>query len=126
MSTKRDWLGQDTEWPIDNKFSPMKGIDEVLQCLQILIATIPGERIMRPDYGCNLYTRIWENIDTVASEGLQDIRVAIETFEPRVDLVRLSSTIDRDNGRVTFFIQFRLKDENTVQNLVFPFQTQVN
>lgn len=122
---QKDWLGQDTEWPIEDKFSPTKGIDEVNQCLEILISTIPGERVMRPDYGCALFTRIWENIDKVASEGLQDIRVAIETFEPRVQLVKLSSSINRDQGSVVFRIQYRLVDENNVRNLVFPFQTRV-
>lgn len=122
---RRDWLGQDTKLPIQNSFRPNTGMDEVNQCIQILIATVPGERVQRPEFGCRLYTRVWDNLDAVASQGLSDIREAIDTFEPRVDLVSVNSRIFRDEGRVVFAIEYKLKDSNTVQNLVFPFQSAV-
>lgn len=125
MTTKQDWLGKDTRFPITDKFVINEGISEVNQCIQLLIATVPGERVMRPEYGCRLYTRIWENLDEVASEGLSDIRDAIDTFEPRVDLVSVNSRVFRDEGRVLFAIEYRIKDENTVENLVFPFQGNI-
>ncbi len=123
MSTKKDWLGQDTTMPINGAFTPSTGMSEVNQCIQLLISTMPGERVQRPDYGCRLYTRVWDNIDDVASEGLKDIQEAIQNFEPRVDLVSVNSRIYRDEGRVLFAIEYRLKDENNVNSLVFPFQT---
>ena len=123
MSTKKDWLGQDTTMPINGAFTPSTGMSEVNQCIQLLISTMPGERVQRPDYGCRLYTRVWDNIDDVASEGLKDIQEAIQNFEPRVDLVSVNSRIYRDEGRVLFAVEYRLKDENNVNNLVFPFQT---
>lgn len=126
MDTQKDWLGQDTICPIVGTFKPSSGISEVNQCIQLLIATVPGERVQRPEYGCRLYTRVWENIDTVASEGLQDIRQAIQTYEPRVDLISVNSRIFRDEGRVLFAVEYRVKDTNTVENLVFPFQTAVS
>jgi phage baseplate assembly protein W len=121
MTTQKDWLGQDTICPIIGAFKPSTGMNEVNQCIQLLIATIPGERVMRPEYGCRLYTKIWDNLDLVASEGLTDIREAIDNFEPRVNLVSINSRIFRDEGRVLFAIEYRLKDSNVVENLVFPF-----
>lgn len=121
----RDWLGKDTTFPIVDKFVPTDGINEVNQCIQLLIATVIGERVMRPEYGCRLYTRMWDNIDQVASEGLSDIKEAINNFEPRVNLVSVSSRIFRDEGRVLFAIEYRLKDSNVVENLVFPFNSAV-
>jgi len=121
MATNRDWLGQDTTFPIDGAFTPQQGISEVNQCIQLLIATVPGERVMRPTFGCRLYTRVWENIDEVASEGLTDIREAIDNFEPRVDLISVNSRIFRDDGRVLFAVEYRIRDTNVVENLVFPY-----
>lgn len=121
MATNRDWLGQDTAFPINNSFVPQSGVSEVNQCIQLLIATVPGERVMRPEFGCRLYTRVWENIDQVASEGLSDIREAITNFEPRVDLISVNSRIFRDEGRVLFAVEYKIKDTNVVENLVFPF-----
>lgn len=121
MATQKDWLGQDTICPIVGTFKPSKGMSEVNQCIQLLIATVPGERVMRPEFGCRLYTRVWENIDDVASQGLNDIREAITNFEPRVDLISVNSRIFRDEGRVLFAVEYRVKDSNVVENLVFPF-----
>ena len=121
MTTNRDWLGQDTTFPINGTFIPQAGVSEVNQCIQLLIATVPGERVMRPTFGCRLYTRVWENIDQVASEGLTDIREAITNFEPRVDLISVNSRIFRDEGRVLFAVEYKIKDTNVVENLVFPF-----
>lgn len=121
MTTKQDWLGRDTKFPIAGAFKPQEGISEVNQCIQLLIATVIGERVGRPEYGCRLYTRVWENLDQVASQGLKDIQEAIDTFEPRVDLVSVNSRIFRDEGHVLFAIEYVIKDENTVENLVFPF-----
>lgn len=125
MSTKRDWLGQDTRFPIAGGFTISEGMSEVNQCIQLLIATVPGERVMRPEFGCRLYTRVWENIDKVASEGLSDIRQALTLFEPRVDIISISSRIYRNEGKVYFAVEYRIKDTNTVENLVFPFQVSV-
>ena len=125
MSTKQDWLGQDTQMPIDGRFKPVKGVSEVNQCIQLLLGTMIGERVMQPEYGCRLYTRVWDNIDDVASQGLTDIRDAIGTFEPRVDLVSVAARIFRDEGRVLFAVQYKIKDENTIENLVFPFQANI-
>ena len=121
MATDKDWLGQDTQFPINGAFRPSFGMSEVNQCIQLLISTVPGERVQRPEYGCRLYTRVWENLDSVASEGLSDIREAIDNFEPRVNLVSVNSRIFRDEGRVLFAVEYRLKDSNVVENLVFPF-----
>jgi phage baseplate assembly protein W len=121
MATNRDWLGQDTTFPINNAFTPQSGVSEVNQCIQLLIATVPGERVMRPTFGCRLYTRVWENIDQVASEGLSDIREALTNFEPRISLISVNSRIFRDEGRVLFAVEYRIRDTNVVENLVFPF-----
>ena len=123
---KQDWLGKDTSYPIKGAFTTTEGVGEVNQCIQLLIATTQGERVQRPEYGCRLYTRVWDNIDEVASEGLSDIKEAINTFEPRVDLISVNSRIFRDEGRVVFAIEFSIKDENDILNLVFPFQLGVS
>jgi uncharacterized protein len=121
----RDFLGRDTRFPISGKFEQVKGIDTVVQDLQILISTVPGERVNRPTYGCRLYTRTWDNIDTVARDGLTDIRAAVEDFEPRVELISLAANVNRDIGSIDFRVTFRIIETNVVTNLVFPFQTQV-
>lgn len=121
----RDFLGTDTKFPIRGKFQKVESLETVLQDIQILIATVPGERVNRPEYGCRLYTRVWDNLDSVARQGLTDIREAIQTYEPRVELISLTSSINRDTGTVNFSVRFKVVNTNNAANLVFPFQPQV-
>ena len=121
-----NFYGKDTKFPINNSFKSIEGVDLVLQDMQLLLLTVPGERLHRPTYGCRLFTRIWDNIDVVASEGLTDIREALNEFEPRINLLRVNSQIIRNVGQVIFTITFTLIGENNPRNLVFPFNTQVN
>ena len=122
----KDFLGQDTVLPISGKFEKVTGINTVVQDIQILLGTVPGERVHRPLYGCRLYTRVWDNIDDVANLGVIDIRDALIEFEPRVDLTEVSAQIDRSSGKVSFKVAFVIKDTNTPLNLVFPFQPNVS
>lgn len=121
----RDFLGVDTQFPIKGKFKRVDEIDVVLQDIQILIGTLQGERVMRPNYGCRLYTRMWDSIEDVAQQGVNDIRDAIRDFEPRVDLLRVEAVVSREQGMIRFIVSFRLKNTNTAANLVFPFQPRV-
>jgi len=117
----QDYLGKDVKFPIQNKFQPTQGTDTLNQDIQILLATIPGERVQRPTYGCALFTRLWDNIDDVAQNGADDIRTAIDEFEPRVRLLRITAGISREQGTVQFTILYRVIESNTIENLVFPF-----
>jgi len=121
----KDFLGQDTVLPISGKFKKVTGVNTVVQDIQILIGTVPGERVHRPLYGCRLYTRVWDNIDDVANAGVIDIRDALIEYEPRVDLTSVRAKIDRDSGTVSFIVTFVIIETNTPLNLVFPFQTSV-
>ena len=120
-----NFLGEDTKFPLIGTFNKVSGEDLVLQDIQMLLMTIPGERVMRPTYGCRLYSRLWDNIDSVATEGLNDIRSALTEFEPRINLLQLNSVIKRDEGKVIFTITYTLIGTNKPTNLVFPFTTQV-
>jgi phage baseplate assembly protein W len=81
--------------------SPRGGIDmvegdnSVRQAILMLLFTIPGERVMRPDYGCNLHRLIFSpNDNTTAGLAIHYIRQAIEQWEPRVDIMLLDAVRD--------------------------------
>lgn len=117
-----DRLGSDLRFPIDGNFEPIAGMDLLIQDLQQLLLTIPGERVNRPDFGCNLRNQVWENIEVASAEGKAAIVEAIENFEPRVTVTNVDSTINRNTGLITFNIQFIVNNTDTALNLVFPFR----
>ena len=73
----------------------VEGADAVRQGLLLLLSTIPGERVMRPDYGCPLHRLVFApNDDTTAGLAIHYVRQAVERWEPRVDVVGVEA--DRD------------------------------
>lgn len=64
----------------------------VRQALLMLLTTRPGERVMRPDYGCDIGRLVfWPNDATTAGLAIHHVRRAIERFEPRVRIVDIDA-----------------------------------
>ena len=97
--------------------------EDIAEALYILLTTIPGERIMNPEYGCNLHSQVFRNIDPNTLTTIEDmISTAILYFEPRVRLESVDFDLsDQMNGRVNIQINYVVKGVNSRQNLVYPF-----
>lgn len=115
-------LGSDLTFPIAGNFESVAGLDLLLQDIQRLLLTIPGERPMRPNFGCNLRNQVWENMEAARIQGAASIREAIELFEPRITLIGVNSDVNDNTGLITFNIQFVVNNTDTAVNLVFPFR----
>ena len=93
------------------------GNGAIRQAILILLFTIPGERVMRPDYGCDLHRLIFSpNDDTTAGLAIHYIRRAIEQWEPRVDIVSLDAgrgveAPERLNIQLTYRVRATLRIE---------------
>ena len=71
--------------------------DLLRQSLLILLSTFPGERVMRPDYGCDLLSLAFApNDDTTAGLAIHYVRRAVERFEPRVRILRVDADRSAD------------------------------
>ena len=79
----------------DGAVGVVAGDAEIRQAILLLLSTVPGERIMRPDYGCHLDRLVWlPNDDNAAGLASYYVRQAIERFEPRVEIVALDAGAD--------------------------------
>lgn len=87
----------------------------VRQAILLLLLTRPGERVMRPRYGCELYRLMfWPNDDTTAGLAIHYVRQAIARWEPRVDRVRVDARARPDDPsilEVTFEYRVRSTGE---------------
>lgn len=115
-------LGSDLTFPIAGNFESISGLELLVQDIQRLLLTIPGERPMRPNFGCNLRNQIWENLESAKVQGAASIREALELFEPRITLLNVNSSVNENSGLITFNIQFVVNTTDTAVNLVFPFR----
>ena len=97
--------------------------EDINSSLEILLTTRQGERVMRPDYGCNLDELVFEPLTTTFKTYITDlIATAILYYEPRVDVnkIELDDTGELD-GRILIVIEYTVRATNSRYNFVFPF-----
>ena len=98
--------------------------DDIRQSLLILFTTIPGERVMRPRYGCDLHSQVFQRINTTTRTIIKGlISDAILYFEPRITLERIWFDDDADprEGILPIHIEYTIRKTNTRANMVYPF-----
>ncbi len=126
-----EFLGRGWSFPPDftgpsADVAMLEGDADVASSLQILLATIPGERIMQPRFGCNLSELLFESLDTRMKTLMIDkVESAILYHEPRVTLEDV--TLDDTGGAqgvVLIRVIYRVKSTNSRFNFVYPFYIQ--
>lgn len=96
-----------------------RGPDLIRQSLLLLLSTYPGERVMRPDYGCELLTLAFaRNDDTTAGLAIHYVRQAVERFEPRIKILRIDATRSAERPeRLDVLLEYQPKLGGTPEEL---------
>jgi phage baseplate assembly protein W len=77
-----------------------------------LLQTSHYERLFNPALGCNLKRYLFEQIDDITTNGIQEeIIRTIKNFETRVDLSDVTVTPDFDNNGYNITIKFFIRNE---------------
>lgn len=126
MST-RAFLGRGWSFPVlpdprTRGLEPAEGTEKVRQSIVILLETEPGERLMRPGFGCGL-RRYLMKPNTAATRGLirQDVERALSAFEPRIRLQGVRVEPGDDPAEVRIEIAYVHTRDGSPGNLVYPF-----
>lgn len=126
MSSEHPFLG--SGWSFPPAFARggaavamVEGAEDILQSLMILLSTRPGERVMHPDFGCDLSEVLFEEID----QGLINLVTglvsdAVIYHEPRVKLDRVEVT-ESEVGLLLVQVEYTVTSTNSRYNLVYPF-----
>jgi phage baseplate assembly protein W len=99
------------------------GETDVEQAIVLILATAPGERPMRPEFGCELHDLVFETVDAATVGRMEAaVRSALDRWEPRVDV----TAVDVDlaavaSGRLDIRIEYAIRATNHRRNLVYPF-----
>lgn len=92
----------------------------IRQALMLLLTTIPGERVMRPDYGCPLHRLVFApNDPTTAGLAIHYVRQAVTRWEPRIEIRRLDAVNEPAAGRLAIALDYRVKRSNRAGRLDF-------
>ena len=97
--------------------------EDIQLSLQILLSTRKGERIMVPDYGCNLDEMLFEPMNTTFKSYIKEmIRTAILFYEARIDLKSIVVDDSQEtNGVILILLEYVVRTTNSRFNFVYPF-----
>jgi hypothetical protein len=118
------FLGTGWAFPIgvDSRGGIRTSADErkVKESIRIVLSTVPGERDMRPDFGCDLHAFPFEpNTDDLRGRIEFFVSRALAQWEPRVDTVAVSTT--RSGAKIEADVRYRIRATNREDNVVIPF-----
>ena len=97
--------------------------EDIKSSLEILLSTRLGERIMVPDYGCNLDELLFKPLNLTLKTYVVDlIKKAILYHEPRIDVNKIAiDPVNELNGELLIKLDYIIRSTNSRKNMVFPF-----
>ncbi|MGW5647458.1 GPW/gp25 family protein [Saccharopolyspora sp. NPDC003752] len=98
---------------------------EIEEAIRLVLGTAPGERPMRPEFGCGIHEYVFAPSDgATAGRIAQEVRSALRRWEPRIDVTDVVVAFDTvEEGVLYIDVHYTLRATNDRRNLVFPFYT---
>jgi uncharacterized protein len=121
------FVGRGLSWPLGvdhtGAIALTSGPDDLDRSIRLVLVTAPGERVMRPEFGCRIWDLLFEPV-TPNLLGLiaEAVREAIGRWEPRVAVEQVVPLADENDGAlVRIQVVYRVRATNDRRNLVYPF-----
>jgi len=99
--------------------------DEINQAIEIILSTSPGERVMRPTFGCRLDDLVFApNNSQTAAQARRRVEEALGMWEPRINVIRVDTRPDpqaQGESRLLIEIEYEIKATRDRRSLVYPF-----
>ncbi len=131
MQGKKSFLG--IGWKFPPEADPITGRvkesvyeENIAQSVRLILQTQQGERVMRPEFGCNLRRYAFSEMNyTVMCEIAQDVKQALIRNEPRIIDIQVSCSESKTQEAVLLIeISYTVRSTNNPYNLVYPFYLQ--
>jgi phage baseplate assembly protein W len=98
---------------------------EIEEAIRLVLGTAPGERPMRPEFGCGIHDYVFAGADgATAGRIAHEVRIALERWEPRIEVTDVVIAFDSVAiGTLYLDVHYTVRSTNDRRNLVFPFYT---
>jgi uncharacterized protein len=123
----RNFLGKGWKYPVEvdraGGIATSELDESIRQSIHIILGTAPGERVMRPSFGCNIHDLVYapNNLNT-ASLAAHFCIEALMKWEPRIEEIEAHAEPSDDNlNRLDITIKYKVRATNNSRNLVYPF-----
>jgi len=126
-SNRRDFLGVGWKFPLQvtpgGKIAQAKYEQRVEESIYLILSTAQGERVMLPDFGCGIHDLVFApNNASTLTMVVHHVREALVKYEPRVDILDVDAETAPDQPNLLLIrINYRIRTNNAVGNMVYPF-----
>jgi uncharacterized protein len=125
---QKAFLGRGWAMPVDldpqtGRVASVEYEEDIRQSIRIILETAPGERVMRPNFGCGIHDLVFSALDSTTLQLIRSsVEEALRRCEARIDV--LGVTVDEAataEGQLLVELEYRVRRTNQVGNLVWPF-----
>lgn len=131
INTQLTFLGRGLGFPptFDKKKGDIQMVEaeiDIQQSLEIILSTLPGERVLQSEFGCNLDHMIFEPLNlTLITYMKTVVRTALILHEPRIALNEVNIQEDNElEGQIFIHVDYTIRGTNSRFNFVYPFYLQ--
>lgn len=122
------FLGRGFGFPVTahfatGRFEESAGEEDIRQAIFLILSTRKGERVMRPEFGCDIYNFMFGTMDSTSIHLMEEsVLEALIRWEPRIrDIEVTGSRAEDADGVIEFHIHYTVRSTNNVYNMVYPF-----
>ncbi|MFG2227247.1 GPW/gp25 family protein [Streptomyces sp. NPDC048644] len=115
-------------WAFPLRIGPTGGIAlvtgerEIEEAIHLVLATAPGERPMRPEFGCAIHDMVFAPINEATAGRIQhEVHTSLDRWEPRIEVHEVEVTAADEPGVLFIDVRYAVRGTNNPRNLVFPF-----
>lgn len=126
----RDFLGTGWSFPVgtdsQGNIEMEEGEDNVEKSVRMILGTAKGERVMRPEFGCEIHDQVFSSLSPTTLNRIEDgVRTALVRWEPRIDVEDVDATpAPSEPGKVLIEVEYWIESTNSRSNMVYPFYVQ--
>lgn len=126
-NTSKSFLGSGLNFPLRvdalGSLELVSADRDIQQSIGIILGTRPGERVMRPEFGCQAHDLIFEPRDAILVGKIRScVMKALAMWEPRIDVIDVRPALDSESdGGVLVTIEYQIKSTHDQRSIVYPF-----
>ena len=122
-----DFLGVGWAFPVGvdarGRIALARQVTDIEQAIQMILLTPKGQRVMRPEFGCQIHELIFAPNDA-NTWGMAEYYVeeALRFWEPRIEVLNVTARpSDGNTERMDVHVDYRVKATLDKRTLVYPF-----
>lgn len=124
----REFLGRGVKFPLQidpgtGKLAMVDQEEDIREAIGIILNTVQGERVMRPEFGSNIIDYVFAPVSSSTRHSLaQEVREQLLYQEPRIVGLEVEyGEMDRTSGNILIRVSYTVRSTNNRYNQVYPF-----